>query len=83
MRPRRKLTFADQHALKTLPARIDELTAELRRLEQVLAAPDLYARDPAKFTATTMALSDARAALTAAEEAWLAAEMRREEVEGS
>ena len=82
VRPRRKLTFADQHALKTLPARIDDLTAELRRLEQVLAAPDLYARDPAKFTTTTMALADTRAALTAAEEAWLAAEMRREEVEG-
>ena len=80
--PKRKLTFADSHALKTLPARIDKLTAELRRLEEVLAAPDLYRRDPQKFTATTMAIATARAELTEAEEEWLLAEMRREDVEG-
>ena len=79
---KRKLTFADRHALKTLPDRIARLTAELHALEAKLAAPDLYRKDPAAFTQITMALATARAELTAAEEEWLFAEMRREDVEG-
>ncbi len=44
--PRRRLTFADQHALKTLPARIEALTAEVLRLETTLSDPSLFQRDP-------------------------------------
>jgi ATP-binding cassette subfamily F protein uup len=80
--PKRKLSFAEQHALKTLPVRIEKLTAEVARLEEILAAPDLYRKDPTTFTKTTMALAMARGELGEAEEQWLAAEMRREEVEG-
>ena len=47
-----RLTFADQHALKTLPARIEALSAEIDRLEAALSDPDLYRRDPAAFAAT-------------------------------
>jgi ATP-binding cassette subfamily F protein uup len=79
---RRKLSFAEQHALKTLPVRMEKLTDDLRRLEEILGQPDLYRKDPATFTRTTMALATARAALTEVEEQWLAAELRREEVEG-
>jgi len=82
-RQRKKLTFADQHALKVLPERIDELAAELRRLEKELSAPDLYRKNPAAFSEATMALANTRAALTAAEEEWLAVELRREEIEGA
>jgi ATP-binding cassette subfamily F protein uup len=81
--PKRKLSFAEQHALKTLPVRIEKLSAEVARLEEILAAPDLYRKDPTTFTKTTMALAMARGELGEAEEQWLAAEMRREEVEGS
>jgi ATP-binding cassette subfamily F protein uup len=81
--PKRKLSFAEQHALKTLPARIKKLTAEVARLEEILATPDLYRKDPTTFTKTTMALAMARGELGEAEEQWLAAELRREEVEGS
>jgi ATP-binding cassette subfamily F protein uup len=80
--PKRKLSFAEQHALKTLPVRIEKLSAEVARLEEILAAPDLYRKDPTTFTKTTMALAMARGELGEAEEQWLAAEMRREEVEG-
>ena len=79
---KRKLSFAEQHALKTLPVRMEKLTAELRRLELVLGQPDLYRKDPATFASTTMALATARSELTEVEEQWLAAELRREEVEG-
>jgi ATP-binding cassette subfamily F protein uup len=81
--PKRKLSFAEQHALKTLPVRIEKLSAEVARLEEILAAPDLYRKDPTTFTKTTMALAMARGELGEAEEQWLAAEMRREEVEGA
>ena len=51
-------------------------------LNAALADPDLYARDPARFTATTSALAAARDELSAAEEQWLTLEMLREEIEG-
>ena len=81
--PKRKLTFAEQHALKTLPGRIEKLSAEVARLEEILAAPDLYRKDPTTFTKATMALAMTRGELGEAEEQWLAAELRREEVEGT
>ena len=80
-RPRR-MTYKDRHALETLPVRIAELQADVARLTAALADPDLYARDPAGFAATTRGLEAAQAALAAAEEQWLTLEMLREEIEG-
>jgi len=48
-----------------------------------LADPDLYARDPARFGATTEALAVARDELAVAEEQWLRLEMLREEIEAA
>ncbi len=79
---RRRLTFADQHALKTSPARIEALSAEIRRLEAVLSDPDFYRRDPAGFAAAGQSLETARAELAATEEEWLRLELLREEMEG-
>jgi ATP-binding cassette subfamily F protein uup len=79
---RRKLGFADQHALKTLPGRIEALHAEMRRLEGVLSDSTLYSRDPKAFAAAGAALEAAQAEAASAEEAWLSAELRREEIEG-
>jgi ATP-binding cassette subfamily F protein uup len=80
-RPRR-MTFKDRHALEALPTRIAALQQEVVRLTALLADPDLYARDPARFAATTRALGAAQEAVTAAEEQWLTLEMLREEIEG-
>ncbi len=80
---RRKLGFADQHALKTLPGKIAALHEEIRRLEGVLADAELYARDPQAFAAAGTALERAQAEVAEAEEAWLSAELRREEIEGN
>ena len=80
---RRKLSFADQHVLKTLPARIEALHGEIRRLEGVLSDGELYARDPKAFAAAGAALETAQREAAEAEEAWLSAEQRREEIEGS
>jgi ATP-binding cassette subfamily F protein uup len=77
----RKMSFKDKHALETLPGRITELEKEIGRLNGVLADPDLYTRQPAKFAEATKALEAAQASLAAAEEQWLALEMLREELE--
>jgi ATP-binding cassette subfamily F protein uup len=81
-RSRRRLTFADKHALKTSPARIEALGAEISLLEAALSDPGLYRRDPAAFTAASRALETARAELAATEEEWLRLELLREEIEG-
>jgi ATP-binding cassette subfamily F protein uup len=78
---RRKLTFSDQHALKTLPGRMEKLAEEIARLKATLADPELYRRDPRAFRATTEALANAEVALATAEEEWLRIELLREEIE--
>jgi ABC transport system ATP-binding/permease protein len=76
-----KLTFKDQHGLKTLPGRIDELTLEIANLETRLSDPGFYASDAAGFATTSQALDAARDALAEAEEEWLRLEMLRETIE--
>jgi len=78
---RPRLTFKDRHALDTLPARIGASEAEIARLNALLADPDLYAREPARFAVATKALEAAREKLREAEEEWLRLEMLREETE--
>ncbi len=76
---RRGLNAKDQHELKTLPARMEKLAAEVAALERKVADPAFYARDAAGFAAATQALATAQASLAAAEERWLELEMLREE----
>ena len=75
------MNFNDRRALDTLPARIAALEKQIAEEIAVLADPDLYARDPARFGATTEALAAAHAELLEAEEQWLRLEMLREEVD--
>jgi ATP-binding cassette subfamily F protein uup len=79
---RPRLSFKDKHALETLPARIDALTAEIARLRAVMADPGLYGRDPAAFDRTATALTRAEEELAAAEDEWLRLELLREEAGG-
>ena len=75
---RTRLTFKDQHELKTLPERIAKLQAGIARVRTVLADPLLYSRDPALFDKASAALAAAEAELSAAEDRWLELEMLRE-----
>jgi ATP-binding cassette subfamily F protein uup len=79
---RDKLTFNEQHALKTLPREVEKLGAEIKTLETALADPNLFAKDHARFEALAAALSAAQAKRAAAEERWLEIEMRREALDG-
>jgi len=58
-----------------------ELQTQTTGLNAVLADPDLYARDPGRFVATSQALAIARDELAAAEEQWLTLEMLREQID--
>ena len=77
-----RMSFSDRTALAALPARIEALQADIARLAALLSDPDLYARNPTRFAAVTEALAAAQRDLDAAEDQWLALEMRREEQGG-
>ena len=76
-----KLSFKQKHALDTLPAEITKLETEIAKLKAALAAPDLYASDPAKFEKFANALAERETSLAAKEQQWLELEMLREELE--
>src|SRR6185503_17875362 len=67
-----KLSYKDQRDYDLLPARIEELDAEIAKGEQALSDPDLYGRDPDRFARFTALLDQLRAEKHAAEERWLA-----------
>ena len=79
---RQKLSFKQKHALETLPKEIARLEAEIAELNTTLADPSLYARDPAAFNAASKKLTATQAALSKAEDDWLALEELREQIEG-
>ncbi|MXQ12596.1 ABC-F family ATP-binding cassette domain-containing protein [Microvirga makkahensis] len=79
---KRKLGFNEQHDLKMLPKRMEDLEAKIAKVQEILADPDLYSRDPARFQKAMDALTLLQGELHAAEERWLELEMLREELEG-
>jgi ATP-binding cassette subfamily F protein uup len=79
---RKRLSFNQQHALKTLPSRISTLERTIAKLQTKLADAELYARDQTAFTQASAALVDAQSELETAESEWLELEMLREEIEG-
>ncbi len=78
---REKLSFHEQHALKTLPGEMAELTTQIETLSATLADPDLFEKDAQRFETSAAALAQAQAALAAAEEKWLELEIKRESLE--
>ena len=80
--PSRKLSYKQKFALETLPKKIEAVTAAIARLEEAIADPACYERDPSGFQKTIAALDSERVTLAALEEEWLELEMLREELEG-
>jgi len=73
-----KLSYKDERRAGELDALLPRLNAEIAELEQRLAAPDLFARDPDAFAAAAQRLEAARAERDTAEAEWLEIELRRE-----
>ncbi len=65
------LSFTEKHRLEELPAVMERLSAEIAKLEGLMADPDLFTQQPAKFKKATSALVERQAALAAAEDEWL------------
>jgi ABC transport system ATP-binding/permease protein len=72
---KRKLTFKDKHALKTLPKTIESLQTEIVRLQGELADGKLYVRNAKRAADVTAMLGSAQAKLAQAENDWLELEM--------
>ncbi len=77
-----KLSFKDKHALETLPKEMAALEAEIAKLQKVMTDPDLYSRNPKRFSETSDALAAAQGKLATHEERWLELEILREQLEG-
>jgi len=79
---KRRLSYNEVHALRTLPAQIANAEHEVMQLQRTLADPGLYARDPAIFATLTEKLAAAQKDLSAMEDRWIELEMLREEIAG-
>ncbi len=72
------LTYTEQHRLDDLPAEIARLEAEIAKLEELMSDPELFTSQPAKFQKATDALVARHARLAAVEEEWLTLSERAE-----
>jgi ATP-binding cassette subfamily F protein uup len=77
-----RLGYKRERALAELPKQIEALHAEMAALNEALADPDLYGRDPKGFRAKTARIAAAQTELDAAETEWLELEMLKEELGG-
>ncbi len=75
---RPKLGFKETHELSVLPERIAALEGKIGRVNEILADPELYTRDAARFEKATAGLAQLQSELEAAEMRWLALEELRE-----
>lgn len=72
------LSFSEKKRLDALPAVMDRLNAEIAKLEEFMADPDLFTKEPVKFQKATEALIERQTALAEAEEEWLMLEEKAE-----
>ena len=77
----RKLSYKDQREFELLPAEIDRLQGTVETLEDRLADPEFYRRDPAAFAAAGRSLEETKAQLAAQEERWLQLAELKEQLE--
>ncbi|MBS8261091.1 ATP-binding cassette domain-containing protein [Roseibium polysiphoniae] len=73
-----KLSFTQQHLLKTLPNTIAKLEAKLEQLQLEMNDPQLYVKNPDKFAKISAQISDLATEKDTAEEQWLELEMLNE-----
>ncbi len=69
--PGNKLSYKDQRDYDRLPGEIERLEAQVLADEAALHDPDLYARDPDRFTELTERIARNRAEIEALELRWL------------
>ncbi|MEZ5784079.1 MAG: ATP-binding cassette domain-containing protein [Rhizobiaceae bacterium] len=80
--PSKKLSYKQKFALESLPKKMEAVSAAISNLEDRLADPKFYERDPKGFGQSIAMLDKERETLAKLEEEWLELEMLREELEG-
>lgn len=65
------LSFTDKKRLADLPNLIAKLEAEIVKLNELLAQPDLFSKEPVKFKKASEMLAERQSSLAQAEEEWL------------
>ncbi len=76
--PAAGLSFTEKHRLEALPGIMERLEAEIAKLEEFMANPELFTKEPVKFQKATEALVERQTALQDAEEEWLMLEEKAE-----
>jgi len=76
--PAAGLSFTEKHRLEALPGIMERLEAEIAKLEEFMADPELFTKEPVKFQKATEALVERQTALQDAEEEWLTLEEKAE-----
>ena len=76
------MSYKQKFALETLPGKMAAVSSSISALENQLADPAFYEKNPASFAKTIAALDKERQTLMTMEEEWLELEMLREELEG-
>ena len=77
-RQQTKLTYKEEHALKTLPGEIEKLEGDIAKLNNALGDPSLYERSRETFEKYSKALQKRQEMLESAEMQWLELEEKRE-----
>ncbi|TPW35303.1 ABC-F family ATP-binding cassette domain-containing protein [Oecophyllibacter saccharovorans] len=77
-----RMSYRDRLLLESLPAKIAALEKDVAVCRKALEDPELYGRDPARFTKVTELLQKLETELGQHEEKWLELETLRESLEG-
>ncbi len=77
-----KLSYKQKFALENLPKQMEEAEAKAAKLEERMADPAFFTKDPSGFNKAAAELGKLRDSIAAWEEEWLELEMLREELEG-
>ena len=69
--PKSGLSFTEKHRLETIPAEMEQLEAEISKLQELMSDPELFTANPVKFQKATDALIERQSKLDVAEEEWM------------
>ncbi|MGC6518365.1 MAG: ABC-F family ATP-binding cassette domain-containing protein [Candidatus Puniceispirillaceae bacterium] len=76
-----RLSYKDVHALETLPKEIAAIEERIKQAEIQLADMNFFQSDPQAYQTCAAEVESDKKLLSEKEEAWLAAEMKKEEIE--
>jgi ATP-binding cassette subfamily F protein uup len=75
-----RLSYKEKQERKELPHKIDALETEIAQLQEIMAEPTIYQKDPEKAEKTSNRLPRAEAELEKVFERWSAIEARAEQI---